>query len=658
VIANPRDQLHIQLEPRDLELLKLMDGTRTVKEIVVERFRDKGSLELEAVADMVRSLYEANFLERRYTDVDEQLKSAMDPASVPRKKARTFARTLSISWDGADGLVRWLYRHGLKIFFNRVVLALTAIVTVFGFVVFVDLARSNRFALAGKSLAIAFVVLLALDYGMVFVHELGHALVLIHHGRRIKTAGFLIYFGSPAFFVESTDVLMLDKRTRLVQSAAGPFADMVVGAVAALIAWGFPGWFLAETFYKFAVLNYVSILMNLIPLLELDGYWILAEAIDMPDLRPRSLKFLRHDLWHKIRTRERWTRFEGGLAAYAILGTLFTVFSFYTAYFFWKTVFGGLVTRLWNGGLVTRLILVALGLFILGPIIRGGANLLRAILKRLRAIERSIRFRLEMKWRVEAAEMIDALPAFRDIPGEQLNDLAGRVRLKQYPAGAAIFRQGEEADAFYVIRRGTVQIVEEDPESGAQRVLVTLGRGQAFGELALIMEADRSATARASTDAQLFVVDRGTFDRLLADMVEHLEFAPTLQQLAELRALPPFERLESGQLRELLEHGSWVNLAPGEVLMEQGATGDDFYAIASGQVSIQRDGKQVDTVGPGGYVGEVALLFDVPRTATAVAYTPVRAFRLARTGFDRLVAGNFRRGLLKPAVNADRTQRH
>ena len=658
VIANPRDQVHIQLEPRDLELLKLMDGTRTVKEIVVERFRDKGSLELESVADMVRSLYEANFLERRYEDVDLEVKTAMDTASSARKKARTFAQTLTISWDGSDRLVRWLYRHGLKVFFNRVVVAFTAVVTVIGFVVFVDLARSHRFALAGRSLAIAFVVLLALDYGMVFVHELGHALVLIHHGRRIKTAGFMIYFGSPAFFVESTDVLMLDKRTRITQSAAGPFADMVVGAVAALIAWGFPGWFLAETFYKFAVLNYVSILMNLIPLLELDGYWILAESIDMPDLRPRSLKFLRHDLWHKLRTREKWTRFEGGLAAYAILGTIFTVFSFYTAYFFWKTVFGGLVTRLWNGGLVTRLILVALGLFILGPIIRGGANLLRAILKRLRAIERSIRFRLEMKWRVEAAEMIDALPAFRDIPEEQLNDLAGRVRLKEYPAGAAIFRQGEEADAFYVVRRGSVQIVEEDPETGAQRVLTTLGRGQAFGELALIMEADRSATARASSDAQLFVVDRGTFDRLLADMVEHLEFAPTLQQLAELRALPPFARLESGQLRELLEHGTWVNLAPGEVLMRQGETGDDFYAIASGQVTIQRDGTAVDTEGPGGYVGEVALLFDVPRTATAVAYTPVRAFRLDRTGFDRLVAGNFRRGLLKPATSADRTQHH
>jgi CRP-like cAMP-binding protein/Zn-dependent protease len=658
IIQNPRDQIHIQLTPRDLELLDLMDGTRTVKEIVFERFQDQGSLELEGVADMVRSLYEANFLEQRYFDAEAAVEAALDPASNARKKARTFAKTLTISWNGADRLVHWLYRHGLKIFFNRYVLALTAVVSVVGFVAFVDAAGSHRFSLAGKSLAYGFILLLFLDYVMVFVHELGHALVLVHHGRRIKSAGFMIYFGAPAFFVESTDVLLLDKRGRLSQSAAGPFADMIVAAVASLVAWGYPGWVLSETLYKFAVLNYISILMNLIPLLELDGYWLLAEAIDVPDLRPRSLRFLRHDFLHKLRKRETWTKQEFGLAAYAILGTIFTVFSFYTAYFFWQTIFGGLVHRLWEGGTVTRIILIALGLFILGPIIRGVLNLIRSLLKQARALERRIRFRLQLKWRVEAAEMIDALPAFNDIPAEVLNDLAGRVKLKEYSKGKAVFRQGDEADAFYVVRKGEVQIVEENPETGEARVLKTLHRGESFGELALLTEADRSATARASRDSELFVVDLATFDRLLADMASVPEFEPTLHQLAELRQLPSFAHLESAQLRELLDYGEWVTMPAGQVLMEQDAVGDDFYAISSGQVSILRDGRQVDTAGAGEYVGEVALLFDVPRTATVVTYTPVRAFRLDRTGFDRLVAARFRKGLLKPATTADRTQHH
>ena len=66
--------------------------------------------------------------------------------------------------------------------------------------------------------------------------------------------------------------------------------------------------------------------MNLIPLLELDGYWIFSDLIQVPNLRRRSLTFMQHDLWHKIRTVERWSWQEGGLAFYGIIGTVFTLF--------------------------------------------------------------------------------------------------------------------------------------------------------------------------------------------------------------------------------------------------------------------------------------------------------------------------------------------
>ena len=161
MIANHRDQIHLQLTPKDLDLLDLMDGTRTVKEIVFERFQEEGSLELESVADMVRSLYESNFLEQRYFDVDAVVTQALDPVSNARKKARTFAKTLTVSWDGADRLVQWMYRNGLKIFANKVVLVLTALVSIWGFVAFLDLANSHQFGLAGSSLALAFLLLLS-----------------------------------------------------------------------------------------------------------------------------------------------------------------------------------------------------------------------------------------------------------------------------------------------------------------------------------------------------------------------------------------------------------------------------------------------------------------------------------------------------------------
>jgi hypothetical protein len=66
--------------------------------------------------------------------------------------------------------------------------------------------------------------------------------------------------------------------------------------------------------------------LNLIPLLELDGYWILSDWLRMPNLRPDSLAFVRHDVSAKLRRRERFSRGEVGLALYGTVGVAFTVF--------------------------------------------------------------------------------------------------------------------------------------------------------------------------------------------------------------------------------------------------------------------------------------------------------------------------------------------
>ena len=468
MIANPRDLLHYRLAASDLGLLQMIDGTRTVKEIVIERFEGSGEMELSAVIDLVQSLYQGNFLEQRYVDVPSMVARAMDPVTERRRKARQFGKTLTIEWEGAHRLAQGLYDHGLKWVFRPPVLVALAAIAVAGLGVFIDLLRDQRFAIAGRSLAIGFIVLIVLDYVMVFCHEMGHAVVIVHNGRRIRSAGFQIYFGSPAFFVESSDGLMMGRRQQIIESFAGPFAQLVLAGIASIIARSFPDWILSETMYKFAVLNYLVVIMNLVPLLELDGYYILADLIEVPDLRERSLVFMRRDLVHKLRTREHFSKRDTGLALYGVLGIAFTIFSLYTAYFYWQTVFGDLVSRLWNEGTVTRLLLLVLAAFIAGPLLRGLISLLRAIGREVRAAWRRIRFRLETGWRVEASELIDALPMFEDIPVDSLNEIAGRVRLRALGAGQSAFRQGDQPDAFYVVRKGVLEVVEEDPESGGR----------------------------------------------------------------------------------------------------------------------------------------------------------------------------------------------
>jgi CRP-like cAMP-binding protein len=92
--------------------------------------------------------------------------------------------------------------------------------------------------------------------------------------------------------------------------------------------------------------------------------------------------------------------------------------------------------------------------------------------------------------------------------------------------------------------------------------------------------------------------------------------------------------------------------------MTQGEAGDAFYVIESGQLEVIENEMRVLTCGPGEYVGEIALLFDTPRTATVRTTTSARLYRLDRDGFTRFVAARFRRGTLRTNVLVERDWNH
>ena len=476
-------------------------------EIVVEHLEGTGDLDANAVTDLVAFLQREGFLDPPTIDVSARLADALRPKLNIVGHLLAFAKTLRLDWTGADRHVRWWYRSLLRPLFSRRGAIVTTTLAVSGFVAFLVAYRSGRYSIGEANAPVDSVIILALGFVLTYAHELGHALGLVHFDRRIKSAGFMMYFGSPAFFVDASDGLMLERRQRIMESALGPFSEMVLAGFGSFLLLAFPEAAFAPLLYKFTVLNYLVIFENLIPLLELDGYFILAEAIEVPDLRERSLQFIQHDVWHKLRARDPFSKQEVGLGAYAVIGVAFTILSIWVAIFFWKVIFGTLVSALWNGGIGSRLLLLTLALFVTGPAIRGLITLARTMIKRLRMLWRKIRFRFETSWRVEAARMIDALPAFDELPEDVLSDLAGRVRLVAYRPGAPVFRQGDRPDAFYVVRNGTLRIEEEHPDTGDTVVLRTLIRGDSFGELGLLQSAPRAATVRAESDAEVFAID-------------------------------------------------------------------------------------------------------------------------------------------------------
>jgi putative peptide zinc metalloprotease protein len=425
--ARPDHRMHFELQPWEAELMERMDGTQTVGELIVDRLQEGGNLDPGAVIGLVEALRQSGFLVPSRPDVRALVQDHLDRASKGRRKLREFSKSLRIGWDDAERLVVGAYRLGLKLFFRVPVVIVGGLIAIGGFACFVEVERSGRYALSSTAAPAETILFLTLALFLTFCHELGHALVLVHYKRRVISAGFFIFFGSPAFFVDASDGLMLDIRHRVAQSFAGPFAELMLAGVASIVMILTPGTTLAAFLYRFALINYFVIFLNLIPLLELDGYWIFSDVIQVPNLRRRSLAFIQHDLWHKLRVWDRFTWQEAGLTFYGIIGALFTVFAFYTAFFFWREIFGGLVTSLWDGGLISRVLLVLLALAFIGPLIRGLFTLAKTVVKRLAELVARIRFRAERSWRVEAAALIDALPAFDDLDEDVLRSLPPSV---------------------------------------------------------------------------------------------------------------------------------------------------------------------------------------------------------------------------------------
>ncbi len=119
-----------------------------------------------------------------------------------------------------------------------------------------------------------------------------------------------------------------------------------------------------------------------------------------------------------------------------------------------------------------------------------------------------------------------------------------------------------------------------------------------------------------------------------------------------LHAIPLFSSLPLTAIDRLAALVRPVAYAPGESIMRQGAPGDTYLAIATGTVSIEVDGRFVATCGPGEGIGEIALLRNVPRTATATASTAVTGFALAGADFLAAIAGPASRSAAETTIVA------
>jgi MFS family permease len=153
--------------------------------------------------------------------------------------------------------------------------------------------------------------------------------------------------------------------------------------------------------------------------------------------------------------------------------------------------------------------------------------------------------------------------------------------------------------------------------------------------------------ALIATGALLPVLAALTWARLAA--IDAASAVPA-RPLELVRGSPIFAPLPEPALEALAARLEPRHVEAGAVVFNQGDPGDEYYVIDSGRVSVAVDGETVGELGPGDGFGEIALLRDVPRTATVTALTELSLYALEREHFLAAVTGHAQSGAAADAL--------
>jgi len=458
---------YLRLTPDEWQLAQMMDGGCTVARLVAEFARLAGRLAPDQVRRVVADLAGNRMLEELPVDAFRPLLQIQRRPLPVRMGSGLLAaaRGRRMLVVDIDRLVTGLYRAGGRLFFGRVATILLGLIAVVGLGLFVATwwRGSQAVFLTGGSYVLGAVVLLLLNVLALASHELGHALATKHSGREVPSAGLLVYFGIPSVFVDTTDVWMAGRRARMLATAAGPVTGLVLAGSTQLIALAVPA--LGPLVFKLAFAWYLNALFNLNPFLALDGYYLLMDWLEIPNLRARGLAWVSG----RLRGRPpRWSSLdrEGRLIAlYGVLAVLWLAVAVNLVYRIWADRVAGLATGLWHNGAGARLLLVLVVLALFAPLVYLATARLGKWWRRYRE------HAAEREREADAPRRLAALRASElgGLSEPALAGLAARARWLHPPTGRQLIAAGGSQSAVFVVVEGALQARKPGDPGGTIR---------------------------------------------------------------------------------------------------------------------------------------------------------------------------------------------
>jgi CRP-like cAMP-binding protein len=253
-------------------------------------------------------------------------------------------------------------------------------------------------------------------------------------------------------------------------------------------------------------------------------------------------------------------------------------------------------------------------------------------------------------------QSVEDLPLFSHFHEQFLDVIIGQSEVLALKKGTSVIRANEDLREIYVLLEGSVEVSRIDGADSAEWVS-ELGSVSIFGESSLIDGTRQMTSVNAKTDCVLLKVRVSSLREAAqeAGTVRHLEdFRNAILVNQFFASSPVFRSLSQESIDFLCSRGTLEYFNLGQCVFEQGAAGDSLFLILRGSVDVFVHGNGIKPLYQGSFFGEIALIANIPRTATIMTREPSVFFKLSADSFWEVLVQHLDLGVFIETISESR----
>ncbi|CAK67909.1 unnamed protein product (macronuclear) [Paramecium tetraurelia] len=216
---------------------------------------------------------------------------------------------------------------------------------------------------------------------------------------------------------------------------------------------------------------------------------------------------------------------------------------------------------------------------------------------------------------------------FYNLSEEELTQVANKMFYCEAQSGTYLFRQGDQAQCFFIIHRGSMGVTVDDIPKRELRA------GEGFGELALLYTSPRSASVKCFENCFLFGIDRVSFRRAVEDKILQ-EYEENRKFLENVRFFYDLTNEQKDAIASILKTLKFYRQ---QMVVTEGDPGSSFYIIKDGTAMVTKNGKEMKKLHKGDTFGEQSLFYNTMRQMSVMAEDDVTCLVVGRDALTKLL---------------------